>query len=70
MDGTETVQRTATDNQPADRARPHQQVRVQTGDALRDGKLASVLTDQLMGNGDHIAGNGKAAERDMAAVGD
>jgi hypothetical protein len=49
--------------------RADQQIGVQPGDALRDHKVALSLPDQLMGDRDDVARDGKAAERDMGAIG-
>ncbi len=52
-----------------DQARADQQIGVEARDALRNRQVALVLPNQFMGDRDHVAGDGKPAERDMGAVG-
>ena len=70
VDRPEPVERAAADDQAFHQACADQEIGVETGHALGNRQVALVLPDQFVGDRDHVAGDGKAAERDMRAVRD
>src|SRR5262249_49892431 len=69
MDRPEAVKRAPADDAPADRARAHQQIRIEARYALRHGESALALPDQLVHRSNNVASDGKTAKRDMGAIG-